>query len=762
MLVPAMPATALLLTILAAEPFTDRVRPVLAEHCTACHNPASAKNRVGFLRAQQAADLERDRGTWRKVAAHLRNRTMPPTASKLSEEDRLFVARWVDDRLRATACALGEQAGTVTLRRLNRREYKNTLRDLFGLEYAAEDLFPADEAGGEGFDNNGETLFVPPMLMERYLEAAQQVLDRVVVTPALSRNFNLRELAPQRRLEKDKPLVLEPGETVRAALQVYNDGDYAVAVWARRPKDREKPVWLQVDDRAPVQLMFNKDPQNGPTARAQTVKLARGAHKISVRNGDFPLELLNVKVDQRLSDPTPDRRVVHHRLFRLEPGDQPSDPRAAARHLLTRLLPRAFRRPVTAAEIERYLKLYDRSAQRGEPFEESIKLALKAVLVAPDFLFLIESEPSDGQGLHALSDHELAARLSYFLWSTMPDEELTALANAGKLREPATLAAQTNRLLDDPRSRVFAQHFIGQWLNTKEIGGRIAPTISSVSHFYTPEVAVDLREEPVLFFHHLLSENKSVLDMLTANYTFMNERLVRFYEYEDKLQVSGTRFQKVTWPDGRRAGLLGMGAVLAVSSQIEQTNPVLRGAWLLDTLLGTPAPAPPPDVPALPKSPKGVKALTMRQRLQQHQADATCASCHRLIDPMGYALENFDWLGRWRDTDNGQAIDAAGVMPTGESFNGPVELRQALLAKKEDFLRRVIGKVMGYGLGRSLEDADHCTIQRILEKLERENYGTRTLVTEVVLSTPFRYRSPGARKEVDESKPVKKQKLDFK
>ena len=244
----------------------------------------------------------------------------------------------------------------------------------------------------------------------------------------------------------------------------------------------------------------------------------------------------------------------------------------------------------------------------------------------------------------------------------------------------------------------------------------------------------------------------------------MNERLVKFYEYDDRLSVSGTRFQKVQWPDERRAGLLGMGAVLAVSAQIEQTSPVLRGAWLLDTLLGTPAPAPPPDVPALPKSPtKGPGVLTMRQRLQMHQADASCASCHKLIDPMGFALENFDWLGRWRDTDRGQPIDTAGVLPTGEKFNGVVELRTALLAKKEDFLRRVIGKVMGYAMGRSLEDADHCTIQRLLEKLERENYGTRTLVKEVVLSTPFRYRAPGARREPEEAKPVKKTlKLDYK
>lgn len=757
-------STAALLLLLAAQPdaFPQKIRPVLAEHCTACHNPANPKNKINFLKAQTAADLERDRGTWRKVAAHLRNRTMPPVASKLTEADRLHVATWVDQRLRQTACALGEQAGAVTLRRLNRRQYKNTLRDLFGIEFPAEDLFPADEAGGEGFDNNGETLYVPPMLMERYLEAAQQILDRAILTPPLSRNFGLRELAPARTIEKDKPLLLAPGEEVKATLQVHSDGDYAVAVWARRPKDREKPVTLRIDQREPVTLTFNRDPQNGPTARAQTLKLARGPHQILVRNGDYPLELLNVKVDQRVADPPPDRRVVHHRLLRLEPGEQPVNPRAAAQHLLARFLPRAFRRPVSTAEIERYLKLYDRSAERGDPFEESVKLALKGALVAPDFLFLLERDPTK-PGLTPLNDHELAARLSYFLWSTMPDDELTALANAGKLHEPAVLAAQTERLLDDPRSRVMASTFVGQWLNTKEVGGRIAPTISSVSHFYTPEVAVDLREEPVLFFHHLLTENRSLLDLLTANYTFMNERLVKFYEYEDQLKITGTKFQKVTWPDARRAGLLGMGSVLAASSaQIESTNPVLRGAWLLDTLLGTPAPAPPADVPPLDKSPKSAKGLTMRQRLVKHQADPSCAACHKLIDPMGFALENFDWLGRWRDTDAGQPIDAAGVLPTGEKFSGPAEMRAALLAKKDEFLRRVTGKLLGYALGRSLEDADHCTTQRLTERMEKDNYRARSLVREIVLSTPFRYRSPGAVREPDEPKTVRKPKLDYK
>jgi hypothetical protein len=434
----------------------------------------------------------------------------------------------------------------------------------------------------------------------------------------------------------------------------------------------------------------------------------------------------------------------------------------------------------------------------GNKFEDGVAQAMVPALASPRFLFRVEetefgasaagparparapSEPnrvstrSRGSTKPAASmpsrpplglpidEYSLASRLSYFLWSTMPDEELTAAADAGRLKDPKALAAQVDRLLDDPRSRRFASAFLGQWLNIKEIGGRIAPTISSVSHFYTPEVAIDLREEPVIFFHHLVSENQSLMDLLTANYTFLNDRLVRFYDYDGVLNVSGTQFQRVQWPDERRRGLLRMAAVLAVSAQIESTSPVLRGAWMLDTLFGTPAPPPPPDVPALEGAKKGPGSLTMRQRLERHQADPACASCHRLMDPLGFALENFDWLGRWRETDAGKPIDASGVLPSGESFNGPIELRQALAAKKDEILRHVTGKVLGYALGRSLEDSDHCAIEHLREKLEKDGYRARTLIREVVLSTPFRHRQQGvSRESIDASKPSRKPKMDF-
>jgi len=367
------------------------------------------------------------------------------------------------------------------------------------------------------------------------------------------------------------------------------------------------------------------------------------------------------------------------------------------------------------------------------------------VLVSPYFLFRVEERTSE-PGIHPLGRYDLASRLSYFLWSTAPDEELLRLAEQDRLQDPKTLAAQVERMLDDPRSRSFATTFIGQWLGTQEVGGRLVPAIGEVQHFYTPEVAADLREEPVLLFHHILGENRSLMELLDANYTFLTERLVRFYELEGRVKgVNGSAFQKVEWPDNRRAGVLGLGSVLAMTSHYRQASPVLRGAWVLDTLLGTPAPPPPPEVPPLETAARKEAGLTMRELLARHRTDPSCSPCHNLMDPIGFGLENFDWMGRWRDKEaNGQPVDASGTMPSGEKFSGPVELRQLLLSRKEEFLRHLTGNVLGFALGRSLQDGDQCTVQRMVDTLEKDNYRARTLIREIVLSIPFRNFQGGA------------------
>ena len=733
--------TCLLLTAgiaLGQETF-EAVRPVLVEHCAACHDPASPKDRIGFLKAQSAQDVSANRKLWHNVAAQLRNRTMPPGESTLSEEDRFQVSTWIERQLRDTACSLGDYAGAVTLRRLNRREYRNTVRDLFGVDLAVEEIFPADGSGGEGFDTNAETLYLPPLLMERYMEAAQQVLDRAVVSPALHKRYDARRLLPGRQAEKDKPVLMEVGEEASAQVPVYVNGDYTVSVTLERPPDNPVEALLKVDGIEVSSLSYARDPNGGATTRTASVHLARGLHSLTVVAGEQPpVKLFSVEIAQSVDEPSAEKKAVHYRLFGIEPGDAQLAPRKAARILLERLVPKAFRRPVSPDEIDRFMKLYDRGAERGDPYVESVKLALKGVLVSPDFLFRVEQAPRE-PGLQPLGDYELASRLSYFLWSTMPDDELMRLAGEGKLRDEAALRGQVERMLNDPRSRVFATTFIGQWFGTKDVGGRVAPTVNAVQHFYTPAVAKDMREEPVLLFHHIVGENRSLLELLDSDYAFLTERLAKFYEVEDEVEVQGNGFQKVEWTSQRRGGVLGLGAVLAMTSHFQQNSPVLRGAWVLESLLGTPVPSPPPDVPPLETEANKEAKLTMREKLTQHRADPACAACHDLIDPIGFGLENFDWLGRWRAEDNGKPVDAVGVLPSGERFDGPAELRSVLLGKKDEFIRHMTGKLLGYALGRGLEDADQCTVQRIADGLAQDGYKARSLVEQVVLSTPFRF-----------------------
>ena len=595
----ALLALAIVSALPAADAFQESIRPTLVEHCAACHDPADPKQRIPFLRDQTADEVAAHRVLWANVAEQLHNRTMPPGESKLSEEARFQAARWIRETLRETACSVGEFAGEVTVRRLNRREYRNTIRDLFGVDLAVSEIFPADSTGGEGFDTNGETLFLPPLLLERYMEAAQQVLDRAIVTPPLNKQFAAAAMEPAVKVEGDQPRTLAPGDEATAELAVYLEDEYEIRLSYERPADAGRLLQVKVDGLGVGELKIAKDGNGGATARAMKLRLARGVHRVTIAgDAERPLGVHTLHVTQQAPEPSPEKKAVHYRLFRSEPEQPPLRPERAARMLLEELLPRAFRRPLEPAEAEKYLTLFRRALDRGDPFEESVKLALKAVLVSPDFLFRNERAPT-GPGLHPLSDHELAVRLSYFLWSSSPDERLTRLAAEAKLREDDVLAAEVERMLDDPRSRVFAETFIGQWLGVKDVGGRVAPTVNAVQHFYTPEVAKDMREEPVLLFVHMLGENRSLLDFLDADYSFLTERLVKFYGMQDEPRRARPGFQRVNWPDARRGGILGLGAVLAMTSHFEQTSPVLRGAYVLETLLGASVPSPPPDVPPL-------------------------------------------------------------------------------------------------------------------------------------------------------------------
>jgi hypothetical protein len=422
----------------------------------------------------------------------------------------------------------------------------------------------------------------------------------------------------------------------------------------------------------------------------------------------------------------------------VEPSESTS-PAQAARSVLEAFLPLAFRRPVRDGEVDQYVALFDEAHQRGESFEPSIAFALQGVLMSPNFLFRSE-EPNVGAEPRLVGDYEIAVRLSYFLWASMPDERLFRLAAEGQLNRPDALREQVARMLKDRKTRESVESFVEQWLGTRELGRSIKPD-RSIFRRYSNELEWSLKQEPVVFFQDVLAENRSLLELIDSDYTFLDSNLARHYE----IKVSGRNLRqqlvRVELPEGsHRGGLLGMGGVLAISSLPHRTSPVLRGKWVREALLGSPPPPPPPDVPELEESRDAEAATTVRERLEQHRRNPVCASCHNHIDPIGFGLENFDMLGRWRTEESGRPVDAKGELPDGTKFDGPEELKQALMARKDDLIRYLTRKMLGYALGRGLNLEDQCTVEEIVGRVKENEYRSHTLVAEIVCSVPFRYR----------------------
>jgi mono/diheme cytochrome c family protein len=586
--------------------FEQSIQPLLKQYCLPCHGAQRPAGGVNLAAVTDVASLQRDQATWRKVLSQVRERHMPPSnAPQPSPEQRELLASWLQHTLNnVDESLLPRDPGRAPIRRLSRLEYNYTVQDLFGVTSRPADRFPADGGGGAGFDNNADTLFLPPILMERYLEAASEVLA---------------EAKPER--------------------------------------------------------LFIARPEKG------------------------------------LSKPAAARRILEHFAFR------------------------AYRRPVEKAEIDRLLRLYHLAAKRGDSFEESVRFALKAVLVSPNFLFRVEANPKGGSPA-PVSDYELATRLSYFLWASMPDEELFRLAGQGRLRDPKTLEQQALRMLKDPKARRMAESFASQWLKIKDLYASARPDPAKFPA-YTPSIRDAMYHETVAFFHSLLREDGSLLSLIDADYTYLNEELANYYGIAG---VRGPDMRRVRLSDRTRGGVLTMGSVLTVTSYPQRTSPVLRGKWVLEEILGAPPPPPPPNAGALSPDDAPREGLTFRQRLEQHRKKPECASCHNRMDPIGFGLENFDAAGRWRRDIGGVPVDATGVLATGEKFEGPVQLKKVLMNRKDDFIRNLTEKMLAYALGRGLEPYDLPTVRRITQAVERENYRSSTLILEIVKSYPFQYR----------------------
>jgi hypothetical protein len=423
------------------------------------------------------------------------------------------------------------------------------------------------------------------------------------------------------------------------------------------------------------------------------------------------------------------------------PADDASKDEAAER-CIERFATRAFRRPVEPREVERFMSLFRAGNARGRSFDEALKLALRGVLVAPSFLFLVEKIDANADAPYRISEYELASRLSYFLWSAMPDDTLFDLAAKGTLHEPAVLEGQAKRMLADGKSRAFAESFTSQWLRVNTLGG-VEPDAKRFPT-YNAELRDAMAEEPIAFFHALLRDDRPVTDLLGANYTYLNETLAVHYGVEG---VTGQDFRRVELTDPSRGGVLGMAAILTLTSYAQRTSPVLRGKWVLEELLGTPPPPPPPDVKVLPPDDRPRGDQTFRQRLEQHRSKPACAACHAKLDPLGFGLESFDPLGRWRDEIGGVKVDASGTLTSGEKFVGPAELKEILIKQKSDlFVRNLTRRTLSYALRRGLEPYDNPTVKEIMTSVAEKDYRATVLIAEIVKSFPFQYRRSEAKK----------------
>jgi hypothetical protein len=726
--------------------FQKQVLPLLEKYCTECHGGANKKADLALdvFKGKSDDAVMKERELWENVLDKLEGREMPPEEKPQpspNEIDR--ITAWIQQSLAATDCRNVRNPGRVTIRRLNRAEYNNTIRDLIGVDFQPAEDFPTDDVG-YGFDNIGDVLSMSPILVEKYLTAAEQVVGKAIVPDASAR-------VPRRRFEAkdltggDKlgPRVAVSRNPATADLDFPKDGTYVIRVKASAGLSTDPPSRLVVklDDREllAVDIAEQKD-----AAKTREIKIDATAGKRKVTLSDArgsetkaPRAPLLLVEFVEIVGPA-DLPASHRRIVTCQPTGERSSIECA-RQVLREFASRAFRRPVTNDEVERLVRLVHLTLEQGDSFERGIQLALQAILSSPHFLFRVELDPSsdDPGGIRELTDFELATRLSYFLWSSMPDDELFRLSRAGELKSPGVLDAQVRRMLSDPKAEAFVENFAGQWLQLRDIA-KVTPDPELFPEFDETLRTAMLRETE-LFFEAVVKEDRNVLDFLDADFTFVNERLARHYGIDG---AKGDEFRRVPLARAGRRGILTHASILTITSNPTRTSPVKRGKWILENILGTPPPPPPPGVEELEEGKDAALRGSLRERMEQHRAKPMCATCHNRMDPIGFAFENFDAIGAWRDLDGKFAIDASGGLPGGVEFDGPPELIAILkTARRQQFSRCLAEKMLTYALGRGLESYDRCAVDKIIEGLEKNDYKFSALVTGIVQSEPFQLRS---------------------
>jgi mono/diheme cytochrome c family protein len=764
-------------------------RAWLKQYCIGCHNernPLPANDPVK-LDTANLDDVLADAVTWERVLRKLSVRAMPPQGSPHpAEADYVAFTTWLSGSL-DRGWAARNNPGRYVVHRLNRVEYRNAIRDLLALDVDVSSLLPND-GGDFGFDNIAAALRSSPLLLDGYITAAQRISTLAVgdsTVHASTTEYSINRDFSQNAHVEGLPLGTRGGRAVRHVFPadgeyklfgrlvrgieegyagvesndlphtfvITVDGEEVYSAEIGGPKDHEaqakdmNAARLVIDARMTARVKVTAGPHDlGFTFRdrpsqqqdvwqpalrdSQEIHYIGGLPKLKTVGVEGPYNATGVST-------TPSREL----LFVCRPRSAAEEP-ACANRIVSGLARRAYRRPVTAEDVDTPLEFYQAARERGGSFDAGIRAAVARILISPSFLYRIERDPATMRPgtTRRVSDVELASRLSFFLWSSIPDARLLTLAEAGRLREPGMLASEVKRMIADKRADSFVSNFVGQWLQLRNLESKVRPDILDFPDF-DDNVREGFRRETELLFDYILREDRSALELLSADYTFVNERLARHYGIPG---VYGSRFRQVKLTDPNRRGLLGHGSILSLTSVATRTSPVYRGKFILTTFLNTPPPPPLPNVPTLEESAKGATSApkTVRETLELHRSSPTCASCHRVIDPPGFALEKFNPVGQWRETmPDGSPIDTGGVLADGTKVDGPVALRNAILSRPEAFMTTLTERIMTYALGRGVEPSDMAVIRGIVKRTAQREYALQSIITSIVESAPFQMRT---------------------
>jgi len=752
--------------------FARIVQPFVEENCYECHDAQGNEAKLNLEAYKDASAVAADRNRWELVFNRLHHGEMPPSTQPRPDPKQLqAVTHWLAAEFDRQDKLAPPYVGHVAPRRLNRTEYNNTVRDLLGVDFQPADDFPPDDSG-YGFDNNGDVLSMSPMLMEKYLKAAEKIARTAV--------YGVEKLSPtsfthqpwyidfDTKMKDLKADYDETGLSMPYALHVTQripvEGDYDLTAINRgfMPVGADPAhLGFWVDGKLVHEgyVAGRYDGEMNGLYDTYRAHLTAGEHWFAVsflkmyeglppsyggpnpnkseeRVGKMPTEhfisnlVVNGPFNQMLGPTADSLQKIYGGN---PPTGKPDDTRA--RQIIADLARRAYRRPVTSQEVDSLMVLVSLAQKDGDSFEEGLCLAIERMLVSPNFLFRIERDPAPGAP-QPVDQYELAARLSYFLWSSMPDDELLKLADAGMLSDPATLEAQTRRMIQDPKSFAVTENFGGQWLQFRALESHSLER--KAFQQYTDYTRMSMQQETEKFFDYIMREDRSVLDFVDADYSFLNQRMAEYYGIPG---VKGTEFRKVSLPiTSYRRGVITQASVLTVSSYANRTSPVIRGKWVLENILNSAPPPPPANVPSLKEEEIGV-SKTMRQQLEAHRANPVCASCHARMDPLGFGLENFDAVGAWRDYDGNFPIDSKGTLPDGRSFNGPAQLVSILEVDKDAFAECISDKLLTYALGRGLTPADQSTVRHIAARLAANDYRFSSLVLGIVNSPQFLLRA---------------------